>query len=213
MTTIEGEGPDKSKLEAMAQGAEADPTGEAPPPDERTLNSSLPKDPKEGKVTPISSGRGRGRPHGSKTRNRKSDTAPAQAVPQSSIISAAAVKAIIMIPYDLAAKRLGEHWRLSPEEAEAWVPVHIELAERYLPADFKDKHAALYTVAILHLVAIFARAQIHYELRAIAARQAAEKAVTGPTPVPDLEGPKTGTVEDVLRPRVRPGPKERPPGT
>lgn len=74
------------------------------------------------------------------------------------------VKAIVGFPYEILAKRFGEHWSLSDKELETMVPVHLQLAQEYLP-DYIKQHPALYSCIFLHALALVARAQVEIKLR------------------------------------------------
>lgn len=211
-----GTAPDAAKLEALAQGAEADPTGEAPP-----APASAPVADQTGPVAvqPVQGGqRKAGRPPGSKTRNRTTRAGvarPAASEPpaQKSRFSRATIKAAIRLPYAVAAKRYGDHWELSDEEAETMVDDHMAVADEYI-GPLVDKHAGLYSLAFLHCMIIFGKADIHFRLKAERERreQEANAAARRVDTVPPKPGPGV-TSAGPIRSVVRPGPRERPPGT
>lgn len=148
--------PDAAKLEGLAAEAEAAaaPPAPAAPPSNVTQLGAAPK---------------RGRPPGSRTRNRTrpapaGGTAPAGAVKPGGLkLPRELVKGVVSLPYAIAAKRLGDHWLLTDGEADSMVDAHVMLAEEYLPDVVKD-HPALYTCAFLHLMTIFGKVEIHARL-------------------------------------------------
>lgn len=208
-----GEGstaPDGAKLEELARDAEADPGGDggqAPTPAVESGQVAAPEV-REGRKR-------RGRPPGSRSHQAKPRAPAAAPVAPAPMISPAALRAIIQAPYALAAAQYGDHWALTDEEADGMAPAHLAVAEEYLPT-ILQKHAALYTVAFLHLLTIFGKTQIHFRLKAEADRLAREKDLE--TRGPDQatgKGPGIVMVPDgpdAFRSKVRPGPKEKPPG-
>lgn len=215
MIDTEDPSSDAAKLETMAQEAEADPAGQGKQPE---LPGVPPGDATRSNVTPIEGKRGRGRPPGSRTKNRASLRAsPELRSDASATVTPELMRAAIQIPYALAARRLGEHWIMSDEEADRLVPVHLAVAEQYLPAVIK-KHASLYTIALVHLMAVSARAAITLRLKAEADREARELATAPPAPGPERIVNRTSDTAavppaaEVYKSRVRPGPKEKPAG-
>jgi len=208
---VGGTAPDGAKLEDLAREAEADPTGEggeapAPAPASEGAPAAAP--------AVQGTGKKKGRPIGSKTRSHQAKPREAPAAP-APIIPLAALRAIIQAPYALAAAQYGAHWALTDAEADGMVPAHLAVAEEYLPA-ILQKHAALYTVAFLHLLTLFGKTQIHFRLKAEAERLARQEELETRGPDrPQGKGPAITMAPEgaeAFRSRVRPGPKEKPPG-
>ncbi len=112
-----------------------------------------------GASTSSGSTKRRGRPPGSKNRPRNGGE-----VDKSPILPPAVVKAVIRMPYDVAASQYGEHWRLSDEEIDIMVPAHLELANQYLPEWLKE-HAALYTCLAFHGMYLSVRFAVQMQIR------------------------------------------------
>jgi hypothetical protein len=146
---------DAAKLETLAQEAERPP--EAPVPED-----ARPGYTKGGKKI--------GRPPGSATRTKTARQAlvPKPAAP---VIPEPILLGVIHAPYIWAAKRYGEHWLLTDDEAKAMAPAHLALAEEYLPAVMKDR-PALYSVLLLHALTVFGRVQMGIEIAARAEAKA-----------------------------------------
>lgn len=70
----------------------------------------------------------------------------------------------IQLPYDIAAKTRGEHWKLSREEAERAVSIHAEVIAPYIPRSWL-KHSPLLNLAVFHLICISARMMIDERIR------------------------------------------------
>ncbi len=115
------------------------------------------------------SGKKRGRPKGSRNRPRDGREE------QSPILPPEVVKAVVRMPYDVAASQYGEHWRLSDEELDIMIPAHMELANRYLP-DWLKEHAALYTCLAFHGMYLSVRMSLEMQLR----KEAEKKKVKPP---------------------------------
>ena len=63
--------------------------------------------------------------------------APAAAAPEPSpaeLLDEATMKMFLAVPFDFIAARKGEHWKLSPEESAALVPLACKVANKYAPA-------------------------------------------------------------------------------
>lgn len=102
----------------------------------------------------------RGRPKGSK--NKPKDGSPQLDITQ--VIPEPICIAVIQAPYLLAAKKYGDHWLLTEEEAKTMVMPHLELARRYLP-DYFTNYPEIWAVCILHSLAIIARMQLEMKIR------------------------------------------------
>jgi len=207
-----GTAPDGAKLEGLAREAEADPTGEGGEPAAPAPAAEA----APGAATAVQgAGKKRGRPPGSRSHQAKPRAPGAVPAAPAPIIPLAALRAIIQAPYALAAAQWGPHWALSDAEADGMAPAHLAVAEEYLPA-ILQKHAALYTVAFLHLLTLFGKTQIHFKLQAEAERMAREKELQARGPDrPQGKGPAitmAPEAPEAFRSRVRPGPKEEPPG-
>jgi len=68
------------------------------------------------------------------------------------------------MPYEVTARKKGEHWRLTDEEAKNMVPGHMALANKYLP-EWLREHVDLYAVLMLHGFAIFVRMEIEMKIQ------------------------------------------------
>jgi len=113
--------------------------------------------------------RKRGRPKGSKNAKTAANLPPV--IPEALAIS------LIKMPYEIYARKQGEHWRLSEFEAQNMLPAHMALANKYLPEMLKE-HIDLYAVLLMHGLAIFVRMEIEMKVRAEKAKQNAEPAVS-----------------------------------
>ena len=102
--------------------------------------------------------RKRGRPPGSKNKTGGSISTTNNILPEP------LVKTILNAPYNYMANKRGEHWRLTEEELTNMVPVHMSLANEYLPEHFK-KHANLAAALALHGMIIWGRIEIETRLR------------------------------------------------
>lgn len=175
-----GDAPDAGRLAELKAEAEA-PKAPAPAPPAPGRGGAR---------------RGAGRPPGSRTK-----TAPAQAVAPRMQLDRGLVRKIIQAPYMLIAKRWGDHWILGDEEAESMVDPHMALAEKYLPAAFKE-NPALYMVIFMHTMSVLARADAHVRIvaearrakqaggpRAVPAPIAPAPAPPAPRPSPDVDSP------------------------
>ena len=212
--------PDRPELEAIRAEAAADPTGEGAPPAPAPEAAPAPT---EAAPPAPAAKRGRGRPVGSTTKSHHKAKAPAPAEP-APIIDPRILRGLIQAPYAIAARQYGEHWALSDDEADAMVPAHLALAEKYLPKVAKE-NTALYTVLLLHGMMIVGRVQLQLAIRAEARELQAERegrlapvAPLRPAPKPKATAGTTvgfeprpdasSDINDVLRPRVKPGPRE-----
>lgn len=216
MTETRGpDGPDKEKLEILAQEAEANPSGDPKLSDLRGIGKEIaePEAPPVARIGPGGRRPGAGRPAGSKTKNKTARAAAPQE--KAPIVPLEILRAAIQAPYAGMAALWGPHWVLTDEEADRMVPAHLAVAEQYLPAVL-EKHVALYTVGLLHLFSLFARTQIHFRLKA----EQEEKAATArresiaireaePSPGSPPKAPPPGPA--AFRSKVKPGPRENPP--
>jgi hypothetical protein len=128
---------------------------------------------------------------------------PADLIPRS------VVAAVIKAPYELAARRLGDHWRLTDQEAETMIDPHLAVAGEYLP-DWMKQHPALYGVLLLHALAVFGKVELHYKLRRAQAEH--DRAGThldgeGDRPPITIEPTIERPVFNRIRPADGPGPR------
>lgn len=128
-------------------------------------------------------GKKRGRKPGSKNRPKDGSAGQSEILPKPLVLF------IIKTPYDIAAKRYGEHWKLSDEEAERMLPAHMELAAQYLP-DWLRENAALYSVIAFHSISITSKMMVELKIRQLQADKDA-----GNEPEKQRE-PKPETVPD-----------------
>jgi hypothetical protein len=90
---------------------------------------------------------------------------PGAAIAGEGILDSATVELLLSMPFDFIAARNGAHWKLTPAERAALVPVATRVANKYSPAllaKWADE-AALATVLI---VILFQRVQVDNELKA-----------------------------------------------
>jgi hypothetical protein len=90
---------------------------------------------------------------------------PGAAIADAGVLDSATVELLLSMPFDFIAARNGEHWKLTPAERAALVPVATRVANKYSPAllaKWADE-AALATVLV---VIIFQRVQVDNELKA-----------------------------------------------
>lgn len=98
---------------------------------------------------------------------------PGAAIAGEGILDPATIELLLSMPFDFIAARNGDHWKLTPAEKAALVPVATRVANKYSPAllaKWADE-AALATVLI---VILYQRVQVDDAIKAKKAE--AEKA-------------------------------------
>jgi hypothetical protein len=101
---------------------------------------------------------------------------PGAAIADAGVLDGATVELLLSMPFDFIAARNGAHWKLTPAERAALVPVATRVANKYSPAllaKWADE-AALATVLV---VILYQRVQVDNELKA----KKAEAAKAAPT--------------------------------
>jgi hypothetical protein len=97
--------------------------------------------------------------------------------PQDGLLDPATVELLVAMPFDYIAARNGPHWKLTPEEKAALVPVATRVANKYSPA-LLAKWADEAALAAVLLMVLFKRVQVDNELKA--KREAEAKAAREP---------------------------------
>ena len=101
---------------------------------------------------------------------------PGAPIADAGVLDGATVELLLSMPFDFIAARNGAHWKLTPAERAALVPVATRVANKYSPAllaKWADE-AALATVLV---VILYQRVQVDNELKA----KKAEAAKAAPT--------------------------------
>jgi hypothetical protein len=96
---------------------------------------------------------------------------PGAAIAGDGVLDSATVELLLSMPFDLIAARNGAHWKLSPAERAALVPVATRVANKYSPAllaKWADE-AALATVLV---VILYQRVQVDDAIKAKKAEDA-----------------------------------------
>ena len=104
---------------------------------------------------------------------------PGAAIADAGVLDGATVELLLSMPFDFIAARNGAHWKLTPAEKAALVPVATRVANKYSPAllaKWADE-AALGTVLV---VILYQRVQVDNELKA---KKAAEAKAAPPAAV------------------------------
>lgn len=97
---------------------------------------------------------------------RPPDGAPDGGVPEEdALLDPATVELLLGMPFDFIAARNGPHWKLSPEERAALVPVATRVANKYSPA-LLARWADEVALGAVLLVVLFKRVQTDNELKA-----------------------------------------------
>lgn len=176
--------PDAPALENLAAEAEEKPGESTPDAPAPAATSPAPGFTKSGKKI--------GRPPTSKK-------APAGPAPP--IVPRSVALAVIKAPYEYAARKYGDHWRLTDAEAESMADPHLALAQEYLP-DAMRQHPALYSVLLLHALTIFGKTEIHYKLKA---QREEEAFIAAGGVIPGKEPIEPGQGSSLTFSRIKPG--------
>ena len=102
---------------------------------------------------------------------KEASAAPPGVTPEEGLLDPATIEMLLAMPFDYIAARKGDHWKLSPEEKAALVPVATRVANKYSPAllaQWADEAA----LAVVLLVVIVKRTRMDHELEA---KKAAEE--------------------------------------
>ena len=100
---------------------------------------------------------------------------PGVAIADTGVLDGATVELLLSMPFDFIAARNGDHWKLTPAEKAALVPVATRVANKYSPAllaKWADE-AALATVLV---VILYKRLQVDDAIK----EKKAEDAKTAP---------------------------------
>jgi hypothetical protein len=85
--------------------------------------------------------------------------------PQDGLLDPATMELLVAMPFDYIAARNGPHWKLTPEEKAALIPVATRVANKYSPA-LLAKWADEAALAAVLLMVLFKRVQVDNELKA-----------------------------------------------
>ena len=129
---------------------EKPPQADAPAPDDPLLQIAREAD----EIFPGSSAEGGGAPG-----------EPGAPIADAGVLDSATVELLLSMPFDFIAARNGAHWKLTPAERAALVPVATRVANKYSPAllaKWADE-AALGTVLV---VILYQRVQVDDAIKA-----------------------------------------------
>lgn len=186
-TTKAADGPDRQKLEALAESGGTDEGGAGQAPGAAPEQSAGSPRARAAKITLSCAICGTAfKTQAGLDSHVKRYHPDAPPPPPEIAIPHTLARAIIAAPYQFAAARWGAHLALTDDELDAMVEPHIALAQRYLPETVRA-HAELYTVLLLHSLAIVSRMEMHARLLA---KERANKADQGaPAREPDQDRP------------------------